>query len=73
MRRRPQAAVLKPTPQNALLLAAYSAANFGALMLNLMYGTPERTRLTLVFCAALLMLGYSMSAGDSQAMAVCPV
>jgi len=40
-------------------------------ILNFMYGTPERTRLTLVFAFALAMLGCLMTVGDANAVQAC--
>lgn len=57
--------------KNPLQLAYESATNFSLFLIDLMYGTPERTKRTLAFCFLLGVLGAILNAGNANAMPVC--
>lgn len=59
-------------PQESFFHAALaSIKNSAWLVLEFMYGTPERTRFTLAFAFALTVLGMAMSTADVAASAIC--
>ncbi len=55
---------------NPFVMAARSAKTAVLALVDFMYGTPDRTRLTCFFACALLLLGATM--GDGTQHAVCP-
>ena len=52
-------------------LAVESARNTGLFLADLMYGSPERLRLTYAFCFGLVLLGYSLDASQLANAPVC--
>ncbi len=48
-----------------------SARNFFASLVDLLYGTEERVKLTYAFAMALLVLGISLMPSDASSMGVC--
>lgn len=52
-------AITQKTPGHA---AMESALNTAQLVYDFMYGTPERTRLTMIFSLGLLVVGLAMDA-----------
>ncbi len=62
-------AIHRPHP---LVKATHSAKEAFGLLLDLMYGTPERTRITLAVSFGLIVLGYIITATTGQALTVCP-
>ena len=67
-----KAIALAVTQPNPLREALESGYNCLYLIGDLMYGTPERTRLTYIFAAALFLLGLSMDASAANTAQVCP-
>jgi|GEM_PF-5760934 len=60
--------------ENPFKAALSSAANFSELVIDFMYGTPERTRFTYMFACGLGILGVALSAGESvAALQACPI
>lgn len=57
-------------PFHAALESAQNSANF---ILDFMYGTPERTRMTVIFACALAVLGFILQSTDAGASSVCPI
>lgn len=62
---------LAAVKQDAFGLAWESAKNSCRFFVDLMYGTPERTRITYAFACALLVLGYSLSLNSANILPVC--
>lgn len=56
--------------QHPLALAAASAKHFGSHLFDVMYGTPERSQMTMYFGFALLALSMTMTSGTPAI--VCP-
>lgn len=60
--------------ENPFKAAVESAANFFHLVIDFMYGTPERTRITYMFAIGLGILGVAMSTGETvAALQACPI
>lgn len=60
--------------ENPFRAAALSAANFSVLVIDFMYGTPERSRLTYMFAIGLGILGFALGAGENiAALQACPI
>lgn len=71
--RKAKAIAITARQESPLVLAMLSLGNAGAWLVDFMYGTPGRTKLTLIFACALALLGAALSIGDANAMTVCPV
>lgn len=49
-----------------------SLVNFSVFLIDLMYGTKERTRITCFLCIGLIAAGMMISANEANALTVCP-
>jgi len=56
--------------ENPMMLAIASAKNFGGHLFDIMYGTPERSQMTMYFGFALFALSMVMMNGAQPT--VCP-
>lgn len=56
------------TARNPLGAAVHSARNFSHLVVDYMYGTPERTHVTMVFALAMAVLGVVLNAVHTEAI-----
>jgi hypothetical protein len=54
-----KAVAIAQTPGNA---AVESALNTAKLVYDFMYGTPERSRYTMIFCLGMIAVGLAMDA-----------
>jgi hypothetical protein len=60
--------------ENPYKAAVESAANFFHLVIDFMYGTPERSRFTYMFAIGLGILGVALSASEGvAALQACPI
>ncbi len=62
--RRPVAVALPPKKLHPLLVPMKNA---GALLVDALYGTPKRTRMTMLFALAIGLLGMSLTAAEASA------
>ncbi len=53
--------------------AIRSFRHSGSKLLDFMYGTPDRVKLTMAFAFALLIMGMSIAQQATGALAACPV
>jgi hypothetical protein len=56
-----KAVAIAATQTNPFKAAMESARNCGQWVVNFMYGTPDRVRITYAFACALLVLAYSIT------------
>jgi len=74
MRKSLALAVTVDTYQSPFRALAESAFNLSTLIIDFMYGTPERCRFTFMFAVGLGILGLGIGAmHDSPMMQGCPV
>jgi hypothetical protein len=57
----------------SLLPAADSARNAMLKVVDFMYGSPDRVKITMAFAFALLIMGLSMTQQVAHGLAACPV
>ncbi|MDX2113537.1 MAG: hypothetical protein SFW63_07395 [Alphaproteobacteria bacterium] len=57
---------------DALVPAIMSARNSAGKLLDLMYGNPDRVKITMAFAFALLIMGMSMAQQAAHHFAACP-
>lgn len=63
-------AVRQKSPFGLALQSLHASAG---RLVDFMYGTPGRSRVTLIFALALLAYGLALQGGDAGALAVCAV
>jgi hypothetical protein len=68
---KPRAIAIAKVRVSAFRAALDSAKETFQLIADFMYGTPQRTRLTLAFAAALALLGCALGINDAHALPVC--
>ncbi|MDE3059693.1 MAG: hypothetical protein KGJ06_01625 [Pseudomonadota bacterium] len=59
--------------KNPFAAAGDSLKNLAHLILDFMYGTPERARFTCAFAIGIAVLGFMLDSAASSALQVCPV
>ena len=66
-----KAIALTAVQTNSFKAAYDSLKNCSAFLANLMYGTPERVRITMALAFALIALGYSLQVSEMNILPVC--
>lgn len=69
----PQAIAIAARRESALAQFVSSAANFSALAADFMYGTPKRTKATMIFALALLALAAALPSSGLGALGACAI